>query len=139
MEHRWGRRRQVILPIQFSKPGQPAAAGWITDISLSGAYLLTTDTFVVAETVYIELDGLSGRYPECVSLQLPGRVVRHGLTGVGIDWEEFASATLAEIVRIATVPGRPRIGLAVKRIPGPSQWAIPDGGTSDERLCSITP
>jgi hypothetical protein len=35
-------------------------------------------------------------------LQLRARVVRHGPGGVGVEWEEFASGTLSEIVAMAS-------------------------------------
>jgi hypothetical protein len=102
MEHRWGDRRQVILSIRLYGSDRSAAIGLLTDISLSGAYVRTAFTPADLSQINIEVDehdrGNTGPGP----LQLQGRVVRHGPTGVGIEWKEFASASLGELVRIAT-------------------------------------
>jgi hypothetical protein len=119
MEHRWGRRRRVILPVRLGESGQTTTMGWLTDISLSGGYVKTLPGPALLAQVSVEVgepdDGGSWLRP----LQLRGRVVRRGPTGIGIEWEEFASETLARIVRIATPAREP--GFAASPDEAPDQ------------------
>ncbi len=39
-------------------------------------------------------------------LRLQGRVIRHGRTGIGVEWQEFAAGVLAQII-----PTGPQIAL----------------------------
>ena len=102
MEHRWGERRQVILRVWLNGPGNAASGGWLTDISLSGAYVRTVTRLPVMSDVSIEVDQRDDANSYRL-LQLKGRIVRHGPTGLGLEWEEFASGMQAELVRIGTL------------------------------------
>jgi hypothetical protein len=111
MEHRWGQRRAVILRIRLCGPGPSTVLGWLTNISLSGAYVTTAGAFAPFDHVTLEVDELGNGSAGAAPLQFHGRIVRHGLAGVGIEWEEFAAEHLAEISRIAGLSNRPRIDL----------------------------
>jgi hypothetical protein len=101
MEHRWGGRRRLLLRVRICGSRQAAALGWLTDVSLSGAYVRTTARLTIMSLIYIQLDERDDGGPELQPLQLPARVVRHGPTGIGLEWQEFASAMLAQIVGTA--------------------------------------
>ncbi len=102
MEHRWGRRRRLILRVRFLEAEHAVAMGWLTDVSLSGGYVTTTAGLAIMSQVTLEVDEHGTSSASSRSLRLQGRVVRHGPTGLGIEWEEFASETLIQTVRIAT-------------------------------------
>ena len=104
MEHRWGRRRQVTLRVRIGGPGHHSALGRLTNISLSGGYVRTAAMPSLVSQMHVEID--AHRADNAGHLRLQGRVVRHGLKGMGLEWEEFASETLCEILRIAT-PSHP--------------------------------
>lgn len=99
MEHRWGDRRRVILEVRLYGPGQIYTTGSLTDISLSGAYVRTTSRLAVMSQVTVEVDDHSIPSAAPRPLRLHGRVVRHGPTGIGVEWEEFASGKLSGIER----------------------------------------
>jgi hypothetical protein len=72
-------------------------------------------------------------------LPLQGRVVRHGSTGVGVEWEEFASETLDEIVQIATsIPPHP-IDMTLEGARSLEFWTLAIAGVSNEKLRVIEP
>jgi len=84
--------------------------GWLIDVSLSGAYIKTTAAFAVMSQISIEVDERHGGNTGIRPISLQGCVVRHGATGLGIEWEEYGLGMLAELVRISTcIPAR-RIG-----------------------------
>jgi hypothetical protein len=139
MEHRWGDRRQVILRVRLYGPGELSAIGWLTDISLSGAYVKTMAALDSMSQIHIEVDEHSGGNTEAAPLQLQGRVVRHGSAGVGVEWEEFASGTLGDLVRIATSSPTRR----TRQTPeGPQRlgvWTLAMSGVSNETSSGTEP
>ena len=102
MEHRWGQRRELILRVRLCRRGRASIDGWLTNVSLSGAYVKTRAGSLDMSLIQIEEGGLSsreGREP----LRLHARVVRREPGGVGIEWESLEAAELAEILRIAAL------------------------------------
>lgn len=135
MEHRWGDRRRVILRVHLHAPGQSAATGWLTDISLSGAYVSTLAALALMSQIIIEVDECGGN-TRLRPLQLPGRVVRRAPTGIGIEWEEFASGALGEMVRLAASSHWLRNDPTREAAPAPAWWMLTaDGASNEERSC----
>jgi hypothetical protein len=138
MEHRWGDRQPVILGLRLHGPDRTCAIGWLTDVSLSGAYVKTESRFAVMSKVTLELDAdspVNAAVPR--PLRLQGRVVRHGATGMGVEWEEFASGTPGEILRSAMsiqLPGQTR-----EAAQDPGLWTPPTCGMSRRALDAIEP
>jgi hypothetical protein len=138
MEHRWGARRQVILRIRLYGPDRTSAIGWLTDISLSGAYVRTMAAVATMSQVDIEVAERSSGNAEAGPLRLQGRVVRHGPMGVGVEWQEFASGALGEVLQIAAcIPHQ--IDQTREGAPGSGVWSHEMYGMSDERLSGIEP
>jgi hypothetical protein len=97
----------VILRIRLYGPDRTSALGWLTDISLSGAYVRTMAAVATMSQVDIEVAERTYGNAEPGPLRLQGRVVRHGPMGMGIEWQEFASGTLGEVLQIAAcIPHR---------------------------------
>jgi hypothetical protein len=114
MEHRWGDRRRVTLRVRIRRRGQNSAIGWLTDISLSGAYVQTSAGLPLVSQIQVAVDERGAGNLVLQPLRLRGRIVRHGPAGVGVEWEEFASETLDQILRIATSAHRHRTALRVE-------------------------
>ena len=102
MEHRWGERRELILRVRLCRRGRASIDAWLTNVSLSGAYVKTGagswDTSLIRIEV-ARLGASEGRKP----LRLHARVVRQEPGGVGIEWESLQAADLAEILRLAAL------------------------------------
>jgi hypothetical protein len=104
MNHRWGMRRQVTLRVRVWGPGDNLAVGWLVDISLSGAYIRTNAVIPLMSQIQVEFAGRTVGRDAGRPLRLHGRVVRHDPSGIGVEWEVFASATLREILKAAGPP-----------------------------------
>jgi hypothetical protein len=71
--------------------------------------------------------------------RLQGRVVRHGLAGIGVEWEDFASETLCEILRIAS-PNHPhRAAQTVEAAQDQGPWMLTMRSTTIQKLRCIEP
>jgi hypothetical protein len=137
MEHRWGDRRRVILRLRLYGPDESSAIGWLTDISLSGAYVRTLTALPLMSRIDIEVDELNSGGTRLLPLQLRGRVVRHGPTGIGVEWEEFASRTLREIVRIGASIHQHRLDHTLEGMHVPGLWTATTHGPSNEKRSCI--
>jgi hypothetical protein len=84
-----------MLPVRLLGSGRLTAIGWLTDISLSGAHVQTLAALATMTRITMEVD----RRWSDESLQLRARVVRQGPKGVGVEWEEFASGMLSELLQ----------------------------------------
>jgi len=123
MEHRWGDRRKIILRVRLRGSGQATASGWLTDLSLSGAYVRTLAALAPMGQIEIELIERASSHHGHGPVQLQARVVRHGLTGIGVEWDEFASGAVGEILRNARSGQRHGASPTPGRVRGPQLWA----------------
>lgn len=89
MEHRWGSRQVIDVPVRFIALPATIGAGRITNVSMTGAFLETRMQLRPMALLYVEMIHRS---------QEPGRrrrlsasVVRRTELGVGIEWCEPAS------------------------------------------------
>jgi hypothetical protein len=139
MEHRWGDRRRVTLPVRIRRLGHKSAVGWLTDISLSGAYVRTTAALSLVSRIHVEVDARGAGNTGPRQLRLQGRVVRHGAAGVGIEWVEFASETLCEILRIATSTHQHRTDQTVEAAQDQGPGMLTMHSVACERMLCITP
>ena len=104
MEHRWGERVAVSLRVELSWGSTSAVVGSLENVSASGAFVRTRGRGPPrgpVEVIFAEL-GLPGG----ASVYLPAFVVREAAGGVGIEWCEFASATVRELIAIRHFPCR---------------------------------
>jgi hypothetical protein len=89
MEHRWGSRKAVDVPVRFIALPATIGTGRITNVSMTGAFLETRAELRPMALLYVEMIHL---------LQEPGKrkrlsasVVRRTDLGVGIEWCEAVS------------------------------------------------
>ena len=83
MEHRWGQREDVTIPVRLRwRQRYGAAAGEITNISASGAWVDTAALLPLLAPIDVDMlteEGWSN---------LGAFVVRRNSGGVGIEWRE---------------------------------------------------
>ena len=83
MEHRWGEREDVSIPVHMRwRQRYGAATGEITDISASGAWIQTKAE--LPPMALVEVDMLAAGSRRAVE----GYVVRKNSGGYGIEWRE---------------------------------------------------
>ncbi len=74
------------------------------DISMSGIFLKTTDTFEIATTCSIQINWTIDQ--KCLPIEIKGEIIRHNKKGIGIfftnmDMESFEA--LKELIELSTV------------------------------------
>jgi hypothetical protein len=124
MEHRWGQRLPTMLQIWLNGSDDSSERGWLVNVSLSGGYIRTTARVAVMGHINVEADGPNTRNAEPRPGRLKGRVVRHGPGGLGVEWEEFASETLSQFVRIAACVRRYEIVPKPGSTPEAEFWTL---------------
>ena len=83
MEHRWGRREDVTIPVRLRwRQRYGAANGEITNISVSGAWIETAAVLPLLIPLEVDMSTADGRSILCAF------VVRRASGGVGIEWRE---------------------------------------------------
>lgn len=95
MEHRWGQRVPLDLPVRLELAGELLAHGRIQDASISGACVTTDTKFPPLAAVEVVLRTPAGR------TVLPACVVRRADGGVGVEWRDMASPSLVALLREA--------------------------------------
>lgn len=89
MEHRWGSRKPIDVPVRFIALPATIGSGRITNVSMTGAFLETRMELRPLALLYVEMIHLpqeAGRRK-----RLSASVVRRTELGVGIEWCEPAS------------------------------------------------
>lgn len=96
MEHRWGQRVAVKMPVGFN--GRPHAQNWMRDVSTSGAFIETVLLFPLFSL--LEVTFMAGG-----SLQsVPAYVVRIDADGVGVEWGTFAPEAIRALLARQNAP-----------------------------------
>lgn len=104
MEHRWGRRLKMQLPVSVSVPGGPAVAGTVIDISLSGAFVrLPAD---LPDLGIVDIEFIDLPFADLVPLR--AQIVRSTGMGVGLEWAADEAAVERSILLLTgAAPGDP--------------------------------
>ena len=98
MEHRWGQRFAVDMPVRLRCKSALAGFGQIIDISMSGAFIATGLRPPVFTNLEVNLSGLQSRE----SHWLAGFVVREDDQGIGIEWSQFGPVQIAQLLQHAS-------------------------------------
>lgn len=105
MEHRWGRRMVVRVPVRlFGESGEPAT-GQTENVSISGAFIRTAHPMPLwtrLEVEFAQPGELAGK-PERITAHLTRRTA----DGVGIEWYELAPHAVRSLL-LAREPRTPR-------------------------------
>lgn len=95
MEHRWGERVAVSLTVELSSGSSPPVAGWLQNVSSSGAFVRTANHGPPRGPVEVILPR---RGNDEASVRVAAYVVRETEVGVGIEWCYFAPQPVHELL-----------------------------------------
>lgn len=97
MEHRWGPRVMVQVPVHLTTPSGAESAATLRDASISGGFLETDLDLPVHARLSVVL--LVGTGPERRAVELAACVTRVAANGVGVEWRDMASAPILALLR----------------------------------------
>ena len=99
MEHRWGERIVVDIPVQVSVPPLVIGIGRITNISISGAWISGRFDLPPLARAVIVFDFSLGGVRE--SLPIACFVARVRAEGIGVEWRELAPQIVSDLMLFA--------------------------------------
>jgi hypothetical protein len=99
MEHRWGQRATVDIPVRLSVLLYAIRAGRILNLSVSGAWLRSD--FELPVCAQLDVAFGSTQASEQWSVPIPAYVVRTFRTDIGIEWCDFSPAQVRELLLAA--------------------------------------
>ena len=88
MEHRWGLRKQIDRAVHLWTTGGVGSPGQLRDISISGAFVVTSLPVQLFAHVQIQIKPLRGEHRTTETIQ--GQVVRREPDGFAVEWCKFA-------------------------------------------------
>jgi hypothetical protein len=96
MEHRWGHRHQINRGVQLETRAGVISRGRVTDVSISGAFVVTPLPIPLFSYVHVQFTGtLDGKRTR---MAVEGQVVRKGDGGFGVEWCEFAAEAIRALI-----------------------------------------
>lgn len=98
MEHRWGQRVELDIPVTLRANGGAAVRGILRNASISGALIETPLDVPVFGHLVVKLPAMGRAAPGC---ELVASVVRHADQGIGVEWRDMACAPLMARLRAA--------------------------------------
>jgi hypothetical protein len=96
MEHRWGNRIAIDVPVRLSAAGL-AGTGILRNLSASGAFVETALPLAPLTRVRVQIP--RGSVPGLGRADAWGFVVRQATPGVGIEWCDVAPLRAEELSR----------------------------------------
>ena len=116
MEHRWGERFKVALPVRIRGACGLAGTGLLINFSVSGALIATSVPAALLSRVRISF-GLSSmarrRVAQIRDRSFEGQVVRKNAAGFAVEWSEFGTDEVVAFAnsnrRNAAIEDRPSI------------------------------
>lgn len=103
MEHRWGERFKLELPLRLYASLRTVAVARTRDVSLSGAFLEVRTRIPRLCHLIVELEEDSGI--ERARWRIPAYVVRGDESGLGIEWCTFGPPPIRALL-CAMTPGQ---------------------------------
>jgi len=99
MEHRWGERLSVALPVRIRAPYGLVGTGLVINFSVSGAFIATT--LPVAPLSQVKVTFPFGRYATrnrpLGSSTFMAQVVRQNSAGFAVEWCEFGTEDVVAV------------------------------------------
>lgn len=96
MEHRWGKRCSVDLPVRLQLRDS-CIEGRARELSLSGVYVVTAAKVRVGQSLSVEFAASGGEQPPVAAW-----VIREDATGLALEWQEFAAWPIVLMLEAAT-------------------------------------
>jgi hypothetical protein len=100
MEHRWGQRVAVDVPIRLSAGPFSGRSARLTNVSVSGGCIKSSFDLRLLSRIELAIE-LPRRFTPATS-PLVAYVTRKLKSGAGIEWCEFAPPAISELIRSAT-------------------------------------
>jgi PilZ domain-containing protein len=94
--HRWGQRIAANIPVLMAACALPAIHGHLKNLSLSGGLVETDHELPLHAYITISI-----KRPEMAesATRVMARVARYSKGAVGVEWCEFASSTIRDLLR----------------------------------------
>lgn len=105
MEHRWGERIEVDIPVQVSVPPHVLGTGRIRNISISGAWILGRFNLPPLSRAFVVFELITAGLRE--SLPIACYVARVRPDGIGVEWHELAPQIVSDLMLLASPPVTP--------------------------------
>lgn len=97
MEHRWGKRVRVDIPVQVSaQAALPGIDGCLRNISLSGAFMSANCDLRLNAVIEISIALPPPAQGDAV---IKAHVTRKLKEAVGVEWCEFAPSVVKDLLR----------------------------------------
>ena len=97
MEHRWGQRIAVDMPIQIVAAASPWKAGHLINLSITGALVKVDFKPRLLSLVVIVIDLWTPTLPD--TRRFVGYVARVDQHGIGVEWCAIATSAVIDLVR----------------------------------------
>jgi hypothetical protein len=98
MEHRWGARVALDLPVRLELSGELLGHGRLRNASISGALVVTASRLPVLTALDVVVTTTAAPEGRIV---LPACVVRRAGTAIGVEWRDMACDSLVALLRAA--------------------------------------
>jgi PilZ domain len=103
MDHRWGNRIALDLPIRVMHPAMSrCGSGRLSNISLGGALIVSSLDCSVGARIQVSLTLPSGGSAQ--SSVLDAYLVRRSGPAIAVEWTEFAPTEVIDLVRMELRP-----------------------------------
>jgi len=96
MEHRWGRRIPLEVPVRLDLGGRPMGRGVLRNASISGALIETALELPVFTNLVVVLPTTSEALPGAV--ELAACVVRREPMTFAVEWRDMACQPIVELL-----------------------------------------
>jgi len=100
MEHRWGERFAIDMPVGLGVPLSTPKRGRLVNLSLSGAFIKTSLDVRLLSRLQVVFKPGRGRKHSPVTIS--AYVARKADEGIGVEWCDFAPTVVAELIRTTT-------------------------------------
>ncbi len=108
MEHRWGQRFAVDIPVRVHSRPYTVRTGRLTDVSMSGGFIEASLDLRELRRLQIALV-LPHRFSHATPV-ISAYVARCRHHGIGVEWCDFAPQAVAELLRSpAAKPRKPML------------------------------
>jgi hypothetical protein len=104
LEHRWGERVRVNIPVRVSAAALARVGGSLTNLSLSGAFMKSDCELRLHALIEVRIELPP---PASRTVAVEAYVSRIHNEGVGIEWCEFGPHVIKELLRDPSVSSPP--------------------------------
>ena len=96
MEHRWGERLGVDLPVRITVHPFSVRHGRVTNLSVSGAMINASHELRPLQQIQLAIE--TPHTTRCEAPTLAAYVTRSDKSGVGLEWCEFSPPVISELL-----------------------------------------